>query len=47
MTPNEKILKLTAENENLLKNLSNQLKLEFESKIKLEKAQENIKVISK
>lgn len=47
MTPNEKILKLTTENEKLLKNLSDQIKLEYESKSKLEKAQENIRVRDK
>jgi len=38
MSPNEKVLKLTAENENLMKNLNWQLKTECNLKKKLDLA---------
>ena len=44
MSPNEKILKLSAENETLLKNLNRLTKIEADNKQKLEKNTGKMKV---
>ncbi len=44
MNPNEKVLKLSAENENLLKNLNKLTKSDYDIRLKLEKSNLKIKV---